>query len=70
MPEVKIKGNYELPLLLLEIGAVGSNSEARRLITQGAVKIDGAKITDPKSEIAAYKGMVIQVGKLKYWRIK
>lgn len=70
MPEVKISGNWELPLLLLEIGAAASNSEARRLISQGAVKIDGAKITDPKSDIAAYKGMVVQVGKLKYWRIR
>ncbi|MFA7244463.1 MAG: tyrosine--tRNA ligase [Patescibacteria group bacterium] len=70
MPEIKLTGNYELPLLIVEIGAANSNSEARRLIQQGAIRVDGAKISDPKSTISAYKGMVIQVGKLKYWRIK
>jgi tyrosyl-tRNA synthetase len=70
MPEVELSGNYELTLLLIELGAATSNSEARRLIEQGAVKIDEAKITDLKAPIAVHKGMVIQVGKRNYWRIK
>lgn len=69
MAKIKLSGNYELPLLLTELGVASSNSEARRLIEQGAVRIDEAKITDPKSTVAVYKGMVIQVGKLKFWRI-
>ncbi len=70
IPEVKISGNYELPLFLIEVGAAGSNSEAKRLIEQGGVKIDGAKITDPKSDIATHAGMIIQVGKKKVYKIK
>ncbi len=71
IPEVKIdRGNYDLPLLLLNLGAITSNTEARRLIEQGAVKIDGAKITDPKSPIAVKTGMIIQVGKRKNYKIK
>lgn len=69
IPEVKISGTYTLPLFLIELGACSSNSEARRLIEQGALKIDGTKITDPKSEIATHPGMIIQVGKLKIYKI-
>lgn len=71
IPVVKIEyGNYGLPLLLINLGAVSSNGEARRVIEQGGVKIDNAKITDPKAEIAINKGMVIQVGKRKVYKIK
>ncbi len=71
IPEVKIaEGNYELPLLLINLSAVDSNSEARRLIEQGGVKIDEAKITEPKTVIGVRKGMVVQVGKRKFYRIK
>lgn len=70
IPTINLSGSFELPLFLIELGATTSNSEARRLITQGAVKIDGAKVTDPKSQVATHKDMVIQVGKQKYYKIK
>lgn len=70
IPEVKIEGNYDLPLFLIEIGAASSNSEARRLIEQGGVRIDGAKITDPKSDISTHRGMIVQVGKKKVLKVK
>ncbi len=70
IPEIEVEyGNYALPLLLVNIGAVTSNSEARRLIEQGGLKIDEAKITDPKAEVGVKKGMVIQIGKLKVYKI-
>lgn len=69
IPKVKISGNYELPVLMLELRSCDSNSEARRLIVQGAVKVDGVKIIDPKSEISTYKGMIVQIGKKKYYEI-
>jgi len=49
--------------LLNMIGAVNSNSSARRLISQGAVEIDGEKVTDPNLEIEITKPIVIRVGK-------
>ncbi len=71
IPEIRItEGNYELPLLLINLSAVGSSSEARRLIEQGGVKIDEVKITDPKTVIGVRKGLVIQAGKRKFYRIK
>jgi tyrosyl-tRNA synthetase len=71
IPEIKItEGNYDLTLLLISLSAVGSNNEARRLIEQGGVKVDEAKITDPKTVIGVRKGMIIQAGKRKFYRIK
>jgi tyrosyl-tRNA synthetase len=71
IPEVKIeKGNYNLSVLLVNLGAVSSNSEAKRLIEQGGVKIDEVKISDPKAEIGIIAGMIIQVGKRKFYKIK
>lgn len=67
--KIKLSGVYALPALILELGAATSSSEARRLISQGAVKIDKAKLTDPKSSISLRKDMVIQVGKQKYYQI-
>jgi len=71
IPEVEVvEGNYELPLLLVNLGAVSSNGEARRLAEQGGIKIDDAKIIDWKAVIGVRKGMLVQVGKKKYYRIK
>lgn len=69
IPKVKLSGNYELSLFLINLPAAKSSSEAKRLIEQGGVKIDGTKITDPKAQIATYKGMIVQVGKRRFWKI-
>lgn len=69
IPKIKLKGTFAIPKFLTEIGACSSNSEAWRLIEQGGLTVDGAKITDPKSEIATHPGMIIQVGKKKYYKI-
>ncbi len=63
-------GNYDVPLVLVGLGAASSNTDARRLIEQGAVRIDGARITDAKASVAINKDMLIQVGKHKYFKIK
>jgi len=68
--EIELEGNFDPILLVVNLGATSSNSEARRLIEQGALKIDGAKIGDLKSTISVAPGMIIQLGKLRYWRIK
>jgi tyrosyl-tRNA synthetase len=71
IPEIAIEeGTYDLPLFLVTLGAAASNSEARRLIEQGGLKIDEAKVTDWKAQVGVKKGMLIQVGKMKYYRIK
>lgn len=70
IPEIKIKGSFSIISLLSQLDAISTNSEARRLIVQGGVKIDGAKITDPSVEIAVHDGMIVQVGKHRFYKIK
>ncbi|MDP2910386.1 MAG: tyrosine--tRNA ligase [bacterium] len=55
--------------LLVELGLVASKTEARRMIAQGGVKIDGQKVANLE-EIMVKSGMVISVGKRKFVRIK
>ncbi len=47
---------------------VDSISEAKRLISQNAIEMDGQTITDPKTQIKS--GQVIKIGKKKFVRIK
>ncbi len=58
--------------LLTIIGATESNSEARRLIEQGAVYINNKKTTDYKDEIVLSKvsNVLVKVGKRKYYEVK
>ncbi len=58
-----------LPKLMAAAGSVSSTSEARRLIVQGGVKVDGTKIDDPNIIIRPSNGMIIQVGKRKFFQI-
>lgn len=53
-------------LKLTELTA--STSEALRMISQGAVKLDGEKIEDKSAKIARGQSVVIQVGKRKFAR--
>jgi len=50
--------------MLLATGLVKSRSEARRLITQGAIDIDGDKATDTSAMVPA--GSIIKVGKRRF----
>ena len=56
--------------LLTSLNLSSSNSEARRLINQNAVKINEEKITDPDADIDIKDGMIIQVGKRRFAKIK
>jgi tyrosyl-tRNA synthetase len=69
--ELKIGNvNYGIANLLKDAGLTSSTSEAIRMINQGAVKIDGEKISDPKLLLAAGAQHVYQVGKRKFMRVK
>jgi tyrosyl-tRNA synthetase len=56
--------------LLVHCKLVPSGSEAKRKIKQSAVSIDGNKVTDPNLEVSPKDGMVVQVGKRKFARLK
>ncbi len=55
--------------LLKDAGLAASTSEAIRQINQGAVKIDGEKISDPKWVVVVGEKKVYQVGKRKFARV-
>ncbi|MCB0973715.1 MAG: tyrosine--tRNA ligase [Actinobacteria bacterium] len=56
--------------VLRDAGLVGSNSEANRMIEQGAVRINGARVTDRDLVIKVNTELVLQVGKRRYKRIR
>ncbi len=73
IPDTAVReGTVWVPRLLTELGLAASNGEARRLITQGGVKLDDVAFTDPAAELApeALRGKVLQVGKRKFLRLK
>ena len=55
--------------LITESGLAPSNGEARRLIKEGAVSIDGEKVTNPDAEIVLNAPKVLKVGKRRFIRI-
>lgn len=57
--------------LLVQAGMAESNGEARRLIEQGGVTIDGVRVEDAGLEIAhaAGKSLILKVGKRRYREI-
>ncbi len=60
---------YPIANLLKDAGLCASTSEAMRMIQQGAVKIDGEKVTDKSTRIQTGTDGVFQVGKRKFARI-
>jgi tyrosyl-tRNA synthetase len=64
-------GKVWLPKLMAELGLASSNSEARRLIEQGGVRLGGEPLVDPDAEIepADLAGRVLQVGRRRFVRI-
>ena len=71
IPEVAIDAReINIVDLLCAAHLAPSKSEARRLVTQGGVKINGIKKTDPAEIVAIEKDAVIQVGPRKFARIK
>jgi len=56
--------------LLKEAGLAASTSEANRKIEEGAVKIDGARVTDRALTLAAGAEHVLQVGSRRFARLK
>jgi tyrosyl-tRNA synthetase len=59
-----------LPAVLKAAGLVSSTSEAIRLIGQGAVKIDGERLEDKGRVLAQGAGVLLQVGKRRFARVR
>jgi tyrosyl-tRNA synthetase len=71
LPEIKMSADPIMASkLLLACKLVPSGSEAKRMIKQGAVEINKNKINDPNMQITPTDGMIIQVGKRKFARLR
>jgi len=64
-------GTYKLADLLAQTGLAASKGEARRLIDQGGVKVNGEKASAANAELdVSGEGLLLQVGKLRFLRVK
>jgi tyrosyl-tRNA synthetase len=71
IPVIKMKkATIYLNELMVDAKLAPSKTEARRLIEQGGVKVEGAVIGDREAVIEGHSGMIIQVGKRKFVKIK
>ena len=69
IPEVSLSAGDEgihIANVLKDAGLTSSTSEAMRMIRQGAVRIDGERIADPKLLLMAGTSCVCQVGKRRF----
>jgi tyrosyl-tRNA synthetase len=66
----KIDGEIWICELMKQIGFVPSTSEARRLVGQGAVRVDGRTVTDINFRFVPGTNQVIEVGKRRVARIE
>ena len=78
MPSTKLDaelvkdGGVGLLAAMVAAGLCGSNREARQLVQQGGVLVDGEKVTDPKAVLtvdALNKGVIIKKGKKVYHKV-
>lgn len=73
IPEVvldSVNGELSVAQVLKQSGLTSSTSEALRMIGQGGVKVDGAKIDNKNLAFPARNDFVLQVGKRKFARVK
>jgi len=71
MPEVALPAKpLTIKNLLMAAKLVEAGGEAKRLCAQGGVKIDGQKATDPNAEVGPRDGMIVQVGKRRFARLR
>ncbi len=70
IPEIKLN-DKELPILdlILKVKFAPSKGEAKRLVTQGGVSINGEKVSNINSIIQIENGMILKVGKRKFVKL-
>ncbi len=70
MPGIAVPaGTIGIVDLVVQAGFAKSNGEARRLISQNAVSIDGDKIADTEAVVDLKNGQILRVGKRRFGKI-
>lgn len=67
--ELNMSGDMGIVDFLVNINLFQSKSDARRMIEQGGIQIDGKKITDWKSVVAPADEIMVQKGKKTFLRV-
>ncbi|MCY7829080.1 tyrosine--tRNA ligase [Bacillus spizizenii] len=72
IPAVNWKGEKKMAIIdmLVKLELLSSKSEARRMIQNGGVRINGEKITDIHANAVIKENMIIQVGKRKFLKLQ
>ena len=71
MPEIPVPAEpIWIVKLVVTASFAKSNGEARRLVEQGAVSLDGEKIADSKAEVTPVAGQVLKVGKRRFGKVR
>ncbi|MDR7523453.1 MAG: tyrosine--tRNA ligase [Armatimonadota bacterium] len=76
MPEAAVAsddapgGRMKLTKLLVTTGLAESHREARRLVSQGGVTVDGTRLHDVDATVAVRDGLVIRVGGRRFVRVR
>jgi len=75
LPEVSVghlvdaEGMADVASLLVAAGLVASKSEARRLLVQGGIWVDGEKLPADQQRIRVRPGMILRVGRRRFARL-
>ena len=63
-------GTYPIANLLKDAGLTASTSESYRMLNQGAVRIDGERVSDQKLLLGAGATHIYQVGKRRFAKVE
>jgi tyrosyl-tRNA synthetase len=64
-----IDGKVEIVKFLISNGIVSSNSEVKRLVQQGAIKVNQQKVANFKELVKINNGDILRIGKKKFFKI-
>jgi tyrosyl-tRNA synthetase len=73
IPEIRWSPDGEtvwISRLIAEAGLAKSTSEARRLVVQGGVRLDGGAVKDPQLEVPCRGAVLLEVGKRRIARVR
>ncbi len=72
LPKADLESGLGLLEFMVQVGAAGSNGEARRLVNQGGVRLNNARVDDAtqqlgSGDLASKTTLVLRVGKKRYF---
>ena len=69
MPEYTLKGEDLIVNVLFDAGLLKSKGEARRMVKQGAVKLDGKPVEDIQKNLTPNGDQILKVGKRRFLKV-